>query len=64
MSGRNSGQVIITAVENGYTIKMYQKRENLVPQESNYVSRSWAEVLETLKSVGAPDFVQNNKEDD
>jgi len=47
----------IDSVKNGYTISLYPYPVN--GEATQWVARSWKEVLEILEEIGAPDFKQD-----
>jgi len=51
------GQIIIRSVVNGYTISVTKFGGSEIGVATEYVARSWAEVFDILKEVGAPDYV-------
>ena len=56
MENETSGWVVITSVENGYTIEIHRWIGGKSVSLDRYVARSWAEVLELLEEVEAPDM--------
>lgn len=48
-------RIWITALENGYKITL-----DIEGPTKEWVARSWAEVLELLSEIGAPDYYELN----
>ena len=58
MSSEVSGWLTVSSVSNGYTIEVtrYAGQEFLLRE--NYIARSWAEVIDILKNIPAPDYAE------
>ena len=62
MTDKTSGWMTINSVTNGYTIEVNRYVGKEFSASEKYIARSWAEVIDLMKDIDAPDYAPDEGE--